>query len=92
MLGNSTQRLTANQLTAALTVFTYCLAAFTGLDVLTAAGLSDNDDFAAHSFRQLQPVLPQRPVDVQADITFFMNDVSGHMNAPCLLGGLPMGH
>lgn len=48
----------------------------TGSDVLRAVGHFNDLDFTPHSFRQLQPVLPQRPVDVQADIAYFLNDVS----------------
>jgi hypothetical protein len=48
-----------------------------GADVLRAVGQSNGQDFTADSFRQLEPVLPQRPVDVQADTAYFVNDVSG---------------
>jgi hypothetical protein len=47
-----------------------------GVDVLHAVGQYSNQDFEASSFRQLQPVMPQRPIDVQADVMFFVNDVS----------------
>lgn len=45
-----------------------------GMDVSHAVGQQDQD-LCAWSFRQLQPVQPQRPVDVQADIAYFVNDV-----------------
>jgi hypothetical protein len=47
-----------------------------GVDVLGAVGQFNDRDFSAASFRQLQPVLPQRPLDVQPDVTYFVNGVS----------------
>lgn len=52
-----------------------CVSAL-GVDVLGAVGQFNDRDFSAASFRQLQPVLPQRPLDVQPDVTYFVNDVS----------------
>lgn len=54
---------------------------YTGLDVFAAVGRFNDEDYSPDSFRQLQPVLPQRPVDVQADIAYFVNDVSADYSA-----------
>jgi hypothetical protein len=46
------------------------------MSVFHALGQFNDKDFSPASFRQLQPVQPQRAMDVQADIAYFVNDVS----------------
>lgn len=55
------------------------VAAAVGVDVYHAVGQQDQDLKAA-SFRQLQPVQPQRGEDAAADIAYFVNDVSLSLN------------
>lgn len=49
---------------------------WTAWDVFDAVGQGNNDQFYPGAFLQLQPVIPQRAVDVQADVTYFVSDVS----------------
>ncbi len=56
----------------------HCGVLAAGVDVLSAVGQFNDKDFSAASFRQLQPVMPQRPLDVQPDVAYFVNDVSGN--------------
>jgi hypothetical protein len=51
-------------------------AVASGMSVFHALGQFNDKDFSPTSFRQLQPVQPQRAMDVQADIAYFVNDVS----------------
>jgi hypothetical protein len=49
---------------------------WTAFDVYFATGGAQNSQFYPGAFLQLQPVMPQRPADVQAEVTYFMCDVS----------------
>lgn len=49
---------------------------WTAWDVFDAVGGRNNDDYYPGAFVQMQPVIPQRAADVQADVTYFVSDVS----------------
>jgi hypothetical protein len=61
------------------------MAAHTAYDVLQAVGQYNDFDLEAASFRQLQPVAPQRPQDVQRDTAYFVNDVG---RLACVFSGM----
>lgn len=50
---------------------------WTAWDIFDAVGQKNNEDYYPGAFIQMQPVIPQRAVDVQADVTYFVSDVSG---------------
>lgn len=49
---------------------------WTAWDIFDAVGQKNNEDYYPGAFIQMQPVVPQRAVDVQADVTYFVSDVS----------------
>jgi hypothetical protein len=49
---------------------------WTAWEIYDAVGQKNNDEYYPGAFIQLQPVIPQRAVDVQADVTYFVSDVS----------------
>lgn len=60
---------------------------WTAWDVFDAVGQKNNDDYYPGAFIQMQPVIPQRAVDVQADVTYFVSDVSDtevHLPTSCM--------
>jgi hypothetical protein len=71
-----TPQLTDNNTRACLLRWLYCRTNCAAYDVLQAVGQYNDFDLEAASFRQLQPAMPQRPEDVQADLTYFVSDVS----------------
>lgn len=52
---------------------------WTAWDIYDAVGQKNNDDYYPGAFIQMQPVIPQRAADVQADVTYFVSDVSGFL-------------
>jgi hypothetical protein len=49
---------------------------WTAWDIYDAVGQKNNEDYYPGAFVQMQPVIPQRAADVQADVTYFVSDVS----------------
>lgn len=49
---------------------------WTAWEIFDAVGQKNNDDLYPGAFVQMQPVLPQREADVQAEVTYFVGDVS----------------
>eukprot|EP00775_Hariotina_reticulata_P007431 gene7431-7640_t len=53
---------------------------WTAFDIYFATGGAQNSQFYPGAFLQLQPVMPQRPADVQAEVTYFMCDNLNYVN------------